>query len=340
MPDKTILRRLLMAAAIGAASALGAATGANAQVKIIMSNDNNAVGVKGQTFEVLKKEIEKRLGNKVVVELHHSGTLFDQKTQIQGLQLGSVNIISPTQGIYAPMAPKISVLSLPFLLSTPKAVDAAMNDPIVRKAVVSDLEKKNIEPIAIWINGPRDFGYRGVKPILLPADMKGIKIRVQPVPTDIKTMQTVGANVVSMSWSEVPTAMQQGVIDAVEPTPNALVGAGLHEMVDEVTRIDYRYDFYIVSANKQWWDGLKPDIRSGLQEALKAATAWNWENTTKKNEEAYAKVTKLGKKVNSLTPEQHAKWVEAVAPVWKEFGDKLVGPDVMAELKKISKANQ
>jgi C4-dicarboxylate-binding protein DctP len=111
-------------------------------------------------------------------------------------------------------------------------------------------------------------------------------------------------------------------------------------MVDEVTRIDYRYDFYIVSANKQWWDGLKPDIRSSLQDALKAATAWNWENTTKKNEEAYAKVTKLGKKVNSLTPEQQAKWVEAVAPVWKEFGDKLVGPEVMAELKKISKANQ
>jgi C4-dicarboxylate-binding protein DctP len=329
---------MLFCAGLLGASMLGYAP-ADAQVKFILSNDNNAVGVKGKTFEVLKKELETRLGDKIKVELHHSGTLFDQKTQVQGLQLGGANLIAPTQGIYAPISPKVNVLSLPFLLSTPKAVQAAIDDPAIHKAIFSELESKNILPLAIWINGPRDLSYRGKKAILAPADVHGIKIRVQPVPADIQTWKTLGANVVAMSWSEVPTALQQGVIDAVEPTPNALVGAGLHELVDQVTRIEYQYSFYIVSTNKAWWNGLSPDVRDGIKAALKAATAWNWENTTKENKAAYEKVSKLNKPIHELTPEQRKKWAETVRPVWKQFGEKQVGPDIMKRLEEIANKN-
>jgi C4-dicarboxylate-binding protein DctP len=322
---------------LGAALAALAAWPAAAQVKIIMSNDNNAVGVKGQTFEVLKKELDTRLKGKATIELHHSGTLFDQKTQIQGLQLGSVHIIAPTQGIYAPLSAKINALSLPFMLTSPEAVEAAMADPLVRKSIVSELEKKNVTPVAIWINGPRDFSYRSAKPVFLPADVKGMKFRVQGVPVDIKTMQAFGANPIAMSWSEAPTAVQQGVIDAVEVTPNALVGSGIYEMITQVTRVSYQYSFYIVGANKQWWDTLPADVKSGFQEAMKVATKWNWENTKKQNEAAYAKVKSIGKTINTLTPEQREVWVKASAPVWKEFGDKLVGTDVVKRLAEIGK---
>lgn len=328
------LSRMLRAAVTAAAMLLPAAAGA--ETRFILSNDNNAVGVKGQTFEVLKKEVEKRLAGKVTVELHHSGTLFDQKTQVQGLQLGSADLIAPTQGIYATLSPKINVLSLPFLLTTPQAVQAAIDDPVIHQAVFADLEKKNVLPVAIWINGPRDLSYRGHAAILLPEDVKGIKIRAQPVPADLKSWQTLGANVVSMSWSEVPTAMQQGVIDAVEPTPNALVGAGLHEMIDHITRVDYQYSFYIVATNKRWWDGLPDDVREGIKAALHEATVWNWEATEKENEDAYDKVRRLGKKIHALTPEQRAKWAAVVRPVWKQFGDDQVGADVMARLEAMS----
>lgn len=328
-----------MALTAALAGLLAGAAPAQAQVKLVMSNDNNALGVKGRTFEFLKSDIEKRLGGKVQVELHHSGTLFDQQTQIQGLQLGSVQMIAPTQGIYAAIAPKINALSLPFLLSSPKAIDAAMNDPMVRKIFIADMQRKNIEPVAVWINGPRQFSYRGTKPILLPSDMKGVKMRVQAVPVDVKTMEALGANVVTLPWTEVPTALQQGVIDAVEPTPNALMGAGLGELITQMTKVAYQYSFYIVGVNKQWWDGLSPEIRDGLKASLVEATKWNWENTTKDNDAAYAKLEAMGKKINSLTPAQRAEWVKAVAPVWKQFGEPAVGADVMARLQKIGEEN-
>ena len=85
--------------------------------------------------------------------------------------------------------------------------------------------------------------------------MKGLKIRVQSAPIYVDTMKAFGANVIAMSWSETPTALQQGVIDAVEPTPNAWVAAKIYELVDNITVTGYCFDFYIVGANKQWWQG-------------------------------------------------------------------------------------
>jgi len=304
-------------------------------VDIILSNDTQGKSLKGQTFEVLKQELEKRLGNKATVKLYQSGTLFDQKTQIQGLQLGSAHIISPTAGIYSPVAPKIGVLLLPFLLSSPQAIDAALKDPTVRKAFVPDLEAKNITPVAVWMNGPRDFGHKGKTPALTPDQWKGMKIRVQSAPVFVDTMRAIGANVIAMSWSEVPSALQQGVIDAAEPTPNAWKAAGIYKVVDHIILNEYVYSFYVVGANKQWWNGLSADVRKGVQEALDAASKWNWENADKKNAEALKTIEASNTKVHRLTAEQKKAWQKAVSPVWKTLGEDKVGPEVMTQLKKI-----
>jgi C4-dicarboxylate-binding protein DctP len=312
------------------------ATPSYAQIKIVMSNDNSALGLKGKTFDLFKKEVEQRLGNKVVVEMHHSGTLFNQKTQMQGVQLGSASFIAPGFGTFASLSPNINVLSIPFLLPTPDAINAAIEDPKVRQAFMPDLERKNLAVVGVWMNGPRDISSRSQKPILLPTDMAGIKIRVQPAPVDIKTMQAFGANVVTIDWTEVPTAMQQGVIDAVEPTPNALVAAGLPELISQTSKVAYRFDFYLVATNKAWWDKLPDDVRAGIKAALAVATKWNWENTDKENADAYAQLKKMGKNVYDLDSAQRAQWVAAVQPLWKQFGDDAVGPEVMSRLREIN----
>ena len=152
------------------------ATPGHAQIKIVMSNDNSALGLKGKTFELFRQEIAQRLGNKVIVELHHSGTLFNQKTQMQGVQLGGANFIAPGFGSFASQAPNINVLSIPFLLPSPDAINAAIDDPKVRQVFMRDLERKNLAVVGVWMNGPRDISSRLQKPILLPADLAGIKI--------------------------------------------------------------------------------------------------------------------------------------------------------------------
>jgi C4-dicarboxylate-binding protein DctP len=324
------------ALAVAALALVSQPMAALAKTKVILSNDTQALSLKGKSFELLKTEIEKRLGDKAAVELHQSGALFDQKTQIQGLQLGGAHMIAPTVGIYSSITPKVNALLLPFLLPNEKAVDAAMNDEVVRASFVPDLEKKNVLPVAIWVNGPRNIGYKRKEPILTPDGMKGLKIRVQSAPIYVDTMKAFGANVIAMSWSETPTALQQGVIDAVEPTPNAWVASKIYELVDNITVTDYCFDFYVVGANKQWWQGLSKDVRAGVQGALDAATAWNWENAKKINDESDATIKAAGVGIHTLTPAQKALWVKAVQPVWKSLGTDLVGPKVMARLQEIS----
>ncbi len=335
---RDICQRLArIAGCLVAATVLLAADASRAQVKIVMSNDNSGLGLKGKTFEMFRQEIEKRLGGKAAIELHHSGTLFNQKTQIQAVQLGSAHFIAPGQGIFASLAPKINVLSIPFLLPNPEAIEAALNDPLVRQAFVPELERKNLALVGIWMNGPRDISTRSNKPILVPADLRGVKIRVQPAPVDIKTMQAFGANVVTIDWTEVPTALQQGVIDAVEPTPNALVGAGLPELIGQTSKVSYRFDFYLVATPKAWWDKLPDDVRKGIQDAFAATTKWNWDSTEKENAAAYAKVAALGKAVHDLTGAQRQEWIKAAQPLWTQFGDNDVGAAVMTRLREINK---
>jgi len=208
-----------------------------------------------------------------------------------------------------------------------------MDDLVVRATFIPDLERKNIAVVGIWLNGPRDFSNRGPKPILVPNDLRGVKMRVQAIPVSIATMKTLGANVVAMDWTQVPTALQQG---AIEPTPNVLVGAGLPEMISQTSRVSYQYSFYLLSANRRWWTGLPADIRAGVQEGVDVATKWNWDNTERENAEAYAKVRALGHTVYDLDDAQRALWRQAVQPVWKEYGDSLVDAKVMARLREIS----
>lgn len=318
------------------AFAVVAATGAAAQTDIIMSNDNNEKGLKGQTFDLLVTELETRLGDRARVEMHHSGTLFDQQSQIQGLQLGGVNIISPTAGVYSSVNENVGALQLPFLLNTPAKIQAAVADPLVREAIMPTFNGQNIEIVAVWMNGPRDLGYKADAPILWPTDAKGLKVRVQSAPIFVKTWEAVEASPVGINWSESPTALQQGVIDGAEVTPNSWRGSSTYQFVDHITKTDHQYSFYLVGANKAWWDGLDDDVKPEIEAALQVATDWNMSQASSLNDGDLEFMASEGVQIHDLTAEQRQAWIDAMQPVWQELGTDLVGEEVMARLKAIA----
>ncbi|GGG48390.1 c4-dicarboxylate-binding protein [Caldovatus sediminis] len=324
-----------------AAIALGTPPGAaraQAATRIVINNDTQATSLKGQTWELFKREIESDLGPRVQVQLHHSGTLYDQRGQVQALQLGAIQFIAPVAGIYAATAPKLAVLGLPYLLPTPRALQAVIEDEELSRALFDELRAKAMEPVAFWLNGYRDVGRRGT-PILRPADMRGVKIRVPSGANYVEAFRELGANVVTINWGEVPTALAQGVIDAVEPVANAWLASKLYEIADHITRIGYILDFYVVCTNKAWWDRLPAERRDAVRRNLAKATEWNWANTERINEEAYRRIASLGATVHTLTPEQRAEWREAMRPVWARLGNPLVGEAVMQRLARIGEAS-
>lgn len=322
--------------AVLASTLLLCSISASAATKVVLSNDISAQSLKGHTFAHLKQQIKKRLGNAVKVSVYNSGTLFNQETEVQGLELGSADIIAPTAGIYSNVAPHVNVLLLPFMLNTPKKIEAAIKNPVIRKTFAPELEKKNIIPMTIWMNGPRDHGCRSAKPTLTPKELSGRKVRVQSAPIFLKTHEALGANPVAMDWTEVPTALQQGVIDCAEPTPNAWKASSNYQFIKELTLDQYVYSFYIVGVSKNWWHSLPRHVRSGIRAALKETTHWNWARAHKVNQDAIKFMSKHGVKIYRLNASQRAKWQQAVRPVWKELGTDKVGAKVMHKLETIA----
>jgi len=329
-------RRSLGTAAL--AAAIPATAGAQAATRIIVNNDTQPSSLKGLTWGIFKRELEQDMGARVQVQLHHTGTLYDQRSQVQALQLGAIQFISPASGVYAATAPKMAILGLPYLLPTVAALQAVMDDDQIANAIFGELRSKAMEPVAFWLNGPRDVGRRGT-PILTPADMRGVKIRVPPGASYVEAFRQLGANVVTIDWGEVPTALSTGVIDAVEPVANAWIASKLYEIANQITRIGYVLDFYIVCTNKAWWDRLPAPTRDAVRRALGKATDWNKENTDRVNEESYARMATLGATIHTLSPPQLAEWREAMRPTWARLGNPLVGEAIMQRLARIGAAN-
>ncbi|MBW8268692.1 TRAP transporter substrate-binding protein [Caldovatus aquaticus] len=334
----TVPRRAALGGLAALALAPCGAARAQAATRIVINNDTQATSLKGQTWELFKREIEAELGPRVQVQLHHSGTLYDQRGQVQALQLGAIQFIAPVAGIYAATAPKLAVLGLPYLLPTPRALQAVIEDEDLSRALFGELRAKAMEPVAFWLNGHRDVGRRGT-PILRPADMRGVKIRVPAGANYVEAFRQLGANVVTIDWGEVPTALAQGVIDAVEPVANAWLASKLYEIANHITRIGYVLDFYVVCTNKAWWERLPAATREAVRRSLGKATEWNWANTERINEEAYQRIATLGATVHALTPEQRAEWREAMRPVWARLGNPLLGEEVMQRLARIGETH-
>ncbi|MGG5811130.1 TRAP transporter substrate-binding protein [Falsiroseomonas sp. CW058] len=332
-----MLNRRTLAAALGTALAAPAVVRAQQPLRVIITNETQQSTLKGQSWDYFKRELEAEMGPRVRVEVHHSGTLYDQRSQVQALQLGAIQFISPVTGVYAATAPKLAVLGLPYLLPTARAVQAVTEDETLAGNLFGDLRSKAMEPVAFWLNGARDVG-RPRTPILRPGDMRGVKIRVPPGPGYVEAFRQLGANVVTIDWGEVPAALSQGVIDAVEPVANAWLGSRLYEIANHITRVGYVLDFYVVATNKVWWDRLPAPTKEVMRRVMQRTTEWNWTNTERVNEESYARMAQLGATIHTLTPPQLAEWKEAMKPTWSRVGNPLVGEAVMRRLAQIGEA--
>ncbi|TVR08891.1 MAG: TRAP transporter substrate-binding protein [Salinarimonadaceae bacterium] len=319
----------LAAAAVAFGLALHPGAPAEAQNRAVVNNDTGATSLKGQTWDHFRTLVGEKLGDSFTVDVLHGEALYNQMTMIDALQLNAIQFIAPVVGVYSSTFPKMTALVLPYLLPSPEAIREAMEHPDVGGALLEDLRRLDIEPVAVWLNGPRDIGTTAENPILWPDDVRGVRIRVPPGRNYVDAFEILGANPTTMAWGEVPTALRQGVIDAVEPVPNAWLSSGLYEIARQYSQTGYIWDFYVVATNKTWWEGLDPVVRQALEEAMEETTEWNWTNTERVNQEALDKMAAAGTVIHDLTDEQRQAWADAVRPLWDTLGVELVGQETM-----------
>lgn len=301
---------------------------------IRINNDVAANTLKGESWRHFQEALESRLGDRVEIEIFDSGSLYSQDTQLQALQQNNVQFIAPVPGVLSGQFPELSVLGLPYLFKSPEMIDAAINDPDIGGELLAGVEEQGITIESVWLNGWRMVQTRD-NPIEKLEDMEGIAIRVPPGDNYVGTFEELGANPTTINWSEVPTSLQQGVIDAAEPTPNANLSDKLYEVAPHITNTDHILDLYVIATNKQWFDGLPSEVQEAIKESLEETAEWNWERTKQANEEALQTMQEEGATLTRLDDSELARWQEATEPVIDGY-EPVVGPDIIEALQQLA----
>jgi C4-dicarboxylate-binding protein DctP len=277
---------------------------------------------KGKGAERFKELAEKATNGRVKVEVYPNSTLYKDKEEMEALQLGAVQMLAPSLAKFGPLGVKeFEVFDLPYIFPTKDVLYRVTEGP-VGKDLFKKLEPKGIIGLAYWDNGFKVMSSN--KPMHMPADFKGMKMRIQSSKVLDAQMRALGANPQVMAFSEVYQALQTGVVDGTENPPSNLYTQKMHEVQKHVTMSNHGYLGYAVIVNKKFWDGLPADIRTQLDGAMKDATKYANAIAQQENDKAMAAVKATGKtEIYTLNDKEKAEWRKALAPVQKDMESRI-----------------
>ena len=172
------------------------------------------------------------------------------------------------------------------------------------------------------------------RPLLMPVDFKGLKMRIQSSKVLDAQMRALGALPQVLAFSEVYQAMQTGVVDGTENTPSNVYTQKYQEVQKHITISDHGYIGYAVIVNKKFWDGLPADIRGQLDGAMAEATQFTNHLAQKENDDAIAAIRATGAtEIHTLTATERQAWRKALFPVYQEMSGR-VGKDLIQTIEK------
>jgi C4-dicarboxylate-binding protein DctP len=287
---------------------------------------------KSDAAELFKKLAEQRTGGKVRVDVYPNSTLYKDKEELEALQMGAVQMLAPTLSKFGSLGIRdFEVFDLPFLFENRASVQRITNGPLGRE-MLSVLEPKGIKGLTYWDNGFKMMSAN--KPIRLPGDMRGLKMRIQGSKVIDEQMRTLGAIPQVMSFSEMVQALQTGVVDGAENPPLNFYSQKVYEAQKHLTVTNHGYIGYAVITNKKFWDGLPADIRTTLEGALAEATKMNDNAIERESAAAMEAIQKTGRTaIHRPSPEELAEWRKALLPVHKKMEDR-VGKALLARVQK------
>ena len=318
---------------------LAIAVGALAQQPIIIKF-SHVVALdtpKGKAAEQFKKLAEERTKGRVKVEVYANSTLYKDGEEMDALTLGSVQMLAPSVAKFGPMGVReFEVFDLPYIFDDFAQLHKVTDGP-VGKLLFQKLESKGIVGLAYWDNGFKAFSAN--KPLKLPGDVKGLKMRIQSSKVLDSEIRALGGIPQVMAFSEVYQALQTGVVDGTENPPSNFYTQKMNEVQKYVTTTNHGYIGYVVVVNKKFWDGLPADLREACAKAMKEATEYGNSQSAKENEDALELIKKVGKtEIVPLTAEQDEAMRKAMMPVYKDVAARVGQPLIDEFLKETGRS--
>jgi tripartite ATP-independent transporter DctP family solute receptor len=215
--------------------------------------------------------------------------------------------------------PQVAVFDLPFIFRDREHAFKALDT--VGMEIAKDLEEKGMKVLAYYENGVRNMT-NNIRPIRVPEDMKGLKIRVMEQPIYIAMMKALGANPTPMAFGELFTALQKGVVDGQENPAAHIYTKRFFEVQKYISLTEHTYSAEPLVVSMITWNKLTPEQQTIIQEAAEEACDWQRQLAIDLENGYWDKIRESGKS-EIITDVDKEAFREATAPVWKDFEDQV-----------------
>ncbi|HEY3533020.1 MAG TPA: TRAP transporter substrate-binding protein [Casimicrobiaceae bacterium] len=316
--SRRIARRAALVIAVAACAALVTPT-AVAQTEIKLGH----VGEPGSLFQKSADEFAKRanakLGGKAKVIVYGSSQLGGDKEMIQKLKLGTLDLALPST-VMSSEVDLVGIFEMPYIVKDREHMKRIEKDvfwPMLEPAI----EKKGLTVLAVWENGTRHIT-NNKRPIKVPDDLHGIKLRVPEGKWRVKMFQAYGANPSPMKFSELFTALQTGVMDGQENPLTQIYSAKLQEVQKYLSLSGHVYTPAYLTVGTNHWKTLPADVRKVLDDTAKETQAFVYQTAAKDEEDLLGKLKQAGMQVNDVDKDA---FVKASKSIYDEFAKEVPG---------------
>jgi tripartite ATP-independent transporter DctP family solute receptor len=272
--------------------------------------------------------LEKNSGGAIKLQVFCCAQLGSERELAEGTRLGTIHMTSVAgEGALPAWVPELQAFGLPFVIRDRDHAYKILDGPI-GKELEAKLAAQGFVTLGWWELGFRNMTSKN-KPIQSPADLQGLKMRVQEAKVWLGLMRALGAIPTPIPFGELYNALQQGVVDGQENPIVTIVSMKFYEVQKQVGLTEHTYTALPVMASKKWWDTLKPEQQKIIAESVKAAVPEQRNAVAAQVDEGVAFLKTQG--VN-ITQVDKAKFMEATKDVPNLVADQ-VPPDLVKRIR-------
>jgi len=286
-----------------------------------------------RSYPILQRDFKENIQNatrgKVYVRLAPAGQLGAGGDLAKKVQEGTIQAAQHSLSNFAPFAPVVDLINLPYFCGSNQRFVNLVTSDAWKKEVHPKVEAKGFKPLFYVVIDPRTVAVRkGGKAVITPKDLAGIKFRVPGSKMLQQYYRMVGANPTPVAWGETPSAIKQGVADALDPAAGALFVFGFKDILSHITFTRAVPDSQVYSCNLDWFKSLPKDVQEGIEFASEITAQQNLAKVPAARNYAIAELASAGVQFHYLTDAQLKEWEDAGGykrKEWDEFRNELTG---------------
>lgn len=282
---------------------------------------------KGKAAQKFKELAEAYSEGAVRVDIYPEGRLYQDKEEMEALQLGAVEMLAPSLAKFGALGlPQFELFDLPYLVRDYDELAKITKGPVGAE-LLGLLQARGIKGLAYWDNGFKIMSAN--RPLHLPQDFRGLKMRIQASRALEAQMLALGASPVIFGFSDVYQALASGVVDGAENPPSNMFTQNIHLVQSHATLSRHGYLGYAVIVNQAFWNRLPPALQGQLERAMDEASDFGNSIARAENLAALQAMEATGSTVfHVMTEAERAQWVAALRPVHRQMAPRI-GADLL-----------